>query len=153
MRSGVLVLLSLASVAACRSPATPVPAPVVTTSQAGVEESAVGDASVGVAVEHPIEHGSEAGAEAGAPPVAAEAPDAAPARATIISSPQKGMAAPRGSHGKCVVVWYNCACAYQCRWVEPGEVGGGDCANYCGPQPAPDLRCDVVEGWCGPAGK
>jgi hypothetical protein len=147
------VFLSFACVAACRSPATPVPSPVVTTSEAGVEGSAGRDASVGVVVERPIERESEAGVNNGAPPIAVEAPDAAPTRATITSSPRKGMAAPRGSHGKCVVVWYNCACAYECRWVEPGEVGGGDCANYCGPQPAADLRCGVVDGWRGPVGK
>jgi hypothetical protein len=148
------VFLPLACVAACRSPATPVPAPVVTAGEAGVQESAVRDASVGVVVEGPNERGSEAGGvDAGAPPVAVEAPDAAPAQPTITSSPRKGMAAPRGSHGTCEVVWYNCACAYECRWVAPGEVGGGDCANYCGPQPAADLRCGVVDGGCGPVGK
>ena len=73
--------------------------------------------------------------------------------APAVLTPHEGMAVPRGSRGRCAVEWFNCACSYRCRWQPLDETPESTCANACDSQPAPDIRCAVVDGWCGPVAK
>jgi len=148
----VVIGLSIACTVACRSAPAPITVPPVqVTSDAGRDETWLqprppSDASVDVASEGPVDAAIEGGVDASEPVIAPV--DAAPP-----TPPRQGMAVPRGSRGRCVAAWFNCACSYVCRWEGLHEMPGADCANACASQPAPDIRCTVVDGWCGPVPK